>query len=207
MSSRPVVVVLAAGRSSRYGAGRHKLEQPLGGTTVLGHTLRHVRASHLPLVVVTSEPLAPLARGSVAARDLVVLDPQAPSGMGHSIAAGVAARAQAGGWLVLPGDMPLVQPQTLQQVAAALAHHPLAFAQYRGQRGHPVGFGTELFTELVMLDGDEGARRLVARYPAHAVEVDDPGVLVDVDTPDDLRSVTGGSRAVPTPFGAAGSPK
>lgn len=207
MSSRPVVVVLAAGRSSRYGAGRHKLEEPLGGATVLGQTLGNVLASHLPLVVVTSERLAPLARRSVAARDLVVLDPHAPSGMGHSIAAGVGARAQAGGWLVLPGDMPLVKPQTLQQVAAALAHHPLAFAQHRGQRGHPVGFGTELFTELVMLDGDEGARRLVARYPAHAVEVDDPGVLVDVDTPDDLRSVTGGARAAATPFGTAGSPK
>ena len=47
----------------------------------------------------------------------------------------------------------------------------------------------ELYSELVTLSGDEGARRLVARYPAHGVEVDDPGVLVDVDTEADLEKV------------------
>jgi molybdenum cofactor cytidylyltransferase len=52
-----------------------------------------------------------------------------------------------------------------------------------------VGFGTELYSELVRLSGDEGARRLVARYPAHGVEVDDPGVLLDVDTVADLERV------------------
>jgi molybdenum cofactor cytidylyltransferase len=51
-----------------------------------------------------------------------------------------------------------------------------------------VGFGAELYSELAKLSGDEGARRLVARYPAHAVEVDDPGVMFDVDTPDDLAA-------------------
>jgi molybdenum cofactor cytidylyltransferase len=44
-----------------------------------------------------------------------------------------------------------------------------------------------------MLTGDEGARRLVARYPAHGVEVDDPGVLIDVDTQDDLIALRGGA--------------
>jgi molybdenum cofactor cytidylyltransferase len=108
--------------------------------------------------------------------------------MGYSIAAGVGARPNASGWLVLPGDMPLVQATTLQAVARSLGQHPVVYAQHRGRRGHPVGFAAELYTELVRLTGDEGARRLLARYPSQGLEVDDPGVLVDVDTQADLES-------------------
>jgi molybdenum cofactor cytidylyltransferase len=118
--------------------------------------------------------------------------------MGDSIAAGVSIHASAGGWLVLPGDMPLVRPDSLRAVAEALDQQPIAFPQYRGRRGSPVGFAAELFSELMMLTGDEGARRLLARYPTIAVEVDDPGVLFDIDTVDDLaaaqRRIDGASR-------------
>ena len=65
----------------------------------------------------------------------------------------------------------------------------LVFAQHKGMRGHPVGFSAELYSELSSLRGDEGARRLVARYPAVGIEVDDPGVLIDVDTEADLDAV------------------
>ena len=85
--------------------------------------------------------------------------------------------------------LPVPAQSKRSQVAAALEHHPVAYAQHRGRRGHPVGFAAELYSELVMLSGDEGARRLIARYPAWATEVDDPGVLVDVDTVEDLEAV------------------
>ncbi len=196
--SRPTVVVLAAGRGSRFSAGGHdshnddnKLLQPLGASTVLSATLGHVLETELPLVVVATPALADMARRTVAWRDIVVLpaagSPGRSTGMGVSIAAGVATSAGAAGWLILPGDMPLVQPSTLLAVARELAQHPVAYAQHRGQRGHPVGFAAELFSDLVALVGDEGARRVVARYPAHGVEVDDAGVLVDIDTPADLE--------------------
>ncbi len=197
MNGSPAVIVLGAGRGSRFGGSEHKLLQDLGGTTVFGSTLRNAVASLLPVVVVTTAPLADVARRSVAARDVVVL-PDAGGGadgssralgMGYSISAGVAQRPHARGWLVLPGDMPLVSATTLQAVAQALARHPVVYAQHCGRRGHPVGFSAELYSELVTLSGDEGARRLVARYPAFGVEVDDPGVLIDVDTPADLDRV------------------
>lgn len=194
MNARPTVIVLAAGGGLRFRGSGHKLAQELAGSTVLGTTLRQAIASGLPLVVVTTERFAELAVRHVAAQDVVVL-PQVGSeaggllGMGYSIAAGVAARAHAPGWLILPADMPLVRPDTLAAVAAQLAEHPIAFAQHRGRRGHPVGFSAELYSELVVLSGDAGASRLLARYPAAAVEVDDPGVLVDVDTEDDLQRV------------------
>ena len=194
MGRQPAVIVLAAGKGSRFLGPEHKLAQVLGTSTVLGTTLQHAIESHLAVVVVTTEPLAGVACRSVAARDVVVLPEvgapgQAELGMGYSIGAGVAARPDAAGWLILPADMPRVRPSTLQAVAAELAHHAVAYAQYRGRRGHPVAFSAELYSELIGLRGDEGARRLIARYPAMGVEVDDPGVLVDVDTLDDLEEV------------------
>jgi molybdenum cofactor cytidylyltransferase len=161
---------------------------------VLGSTLRHAIASQLQVVVVTTEPLADVACRSVAARDVIVVpEVGAPGpktlGMGYSIGVGVAARPEASGWLILPGDMPQVQPVTLQAVARQLDQHAVVYAQYKGRRGHPVGFSAELYSELVALSGDEGARRLVARYPSLGLEVDDPGVLVDGDTLADLEGL------------------
>lgn len=207
MGARPAVIVLAAGRGSRFLGTEHKLAQDLGGLTVLGRTLQHAIASHLPVVVVTTEGLADVARRSVAARDVIVLPEvgtkgHAGLGMGYSIGIGVGARPDAAGWLILPGDMPQVQPVTLQAVARQVAHHAVAYAQYKGRRGHPVGFSAELYSELILLTGDEGARRLVARYPAFGVEVDDAGVLVDVDTVADLDQVR-----LAVPVAAAPTPR
>jgi molybdenum cofactor cytidylyltransferase len=191
MKAVPVVIVLAAGAGTRFAGASHKLAQPFGHSTVLGTTLAQVVASHLPAVVVTTRGLREIARGWVAAQDVVELpEPgqgEAGLGMGYSIAAGVRARGDAPGWLVLPGDMPLVKGATLRAVAAALNHHPVAYAQHRGRRGHPVAFSGELFSELATLTGDEGARRIVARYPAAAVEVQDSGILMDLDTQADLH--------------------
>lgn len=192
MSFRPTIIVLAAGRGSRFRGDSHKLEQDIGSQSVLDSTLRNVLASGLPYVVVTTQPLVGAARRHVSDRDMVVLpqaDAHASLGMGYSIASGVCARSGAPGWLVLPADMPLVSGGTLRAVGDALEHHPVAYAQHRGRRGHPVGFAAELYSELATLTGDEGARRLTVRYPAQGVEVDDPGVLVDVDTLEDLSAL------------------
>lgn len=190
MRIRPTIVVLAAGRGSRFGGTVHKLEQALGPSTVLGCTLRHAIETQLPVLVVTTAALVPLVARQVATRDIVVLsDGEAARGMGYSIAAGVAERSGAPGWLVLPGDMPLVRPGSILAVATALEQHAVVCAQYKGRRGHPVGFGAELYSELSVLDNDDGARRVVARYPAHGEELDDPGVLMDVDTPQDLAAL------------------
>ena len=190
MNQEPAIVVLAAGAGSRYHGPEHKLSAMLGGERVLARTLRNALASQMPVVLVVSERIAHEVSGLVAASDLVIVDAlsQRTWGMGDSIAAGVAMRASADGWLVLPGDMPLVRPASLRSVADALDQQPIAYAQHRGRRGHPVGFSAEMFSELVMLKGDEGARRLLARYPTAPVELDDAGVLIDIDTVADLAA-------------------
>jgi molybdenum cofactor cytidylyltransferase len=201
MKRRPVVVVLAAGRGSRFRGSGHKLEQPLGGAkgadTVLACSLRHALETQLRVVVVTTPALAPAVHRLVAARDVLILAEQdaqgrpQPVGMGHSIVAGISATGDADGWLILPADMPLVRPSTILAVAQGLERYPVCYAQYRGIQGHPVGFGTELYSELMALRGDEGARRIVARYAAQPIEVDDPGVHIDVDTAEDLARLAG----------------
>lgn len=190
MKLHPTIVIPAAGQGRRFHGAHHKLEQVLGGRSVLGTTLAHALETRLPVVVVTTSALAPLVTDQLALRDVVLVeDIDARRGMGYSIATGISERANAEGWLVLPGDMPMVLASTLLAVAAALEDHPVAYAQYRGRRGHPVGFAAELYSELVMLSGDDGVRRLIARYPGVAAEVDDPGLLVDVDTEADLEAV------------------
>lgn len=220
MKPQSVIIVLAAGLGSRFKGPQHKLSQTLGSATVLGQTISHAIASQLQVVVVTTEKLAAEAARWVARRDLVLL-PEVGSerdasgalggrgggelGMGFSIAAGVAARPQAPGWLVLPGDMPLVTPATMRAVAHALSQCPVVFAQHQGRRGHPVGFAAELFSELVQLEGEQGARRVTARYPCLGLELPDPGVLIDVDTEADLAALRAQARDGSDPVPAVAS--
>jgi molybdenum cofactor cytidylyltransferase len=212
MKTPPTIIVLGAGQGSRYTGARHKLAEPLledGDDTffetVMGHTLRNALGSGLPVIVVTTPRLAAQAAHVLATRDIVEVGGAAgvaPGGMGDSIAAGVAARPGAGGWLVMPADMPLVRPATMAAVAMALGRHPVAYAQYQGRRGHPVAFSAELFSELMRLTGEEGARRILARFPGQAVEVDDAGVLLDMDTEADLaalRARLAADSPTPTP--------
>lgn len=199
--SLPTVVVLAAGGGARFEGAGPKLGQSLGSASVLEHTLEAVVSAGLPLVVVTVAALVEVARGVVASRDIVLLPPvgsasREPLGVGFSIASGVSARPHAPGWLILPGDMPLVQPQTLRAVARALAQAPVAYAQHRGRQGFPVGLSAELYSELVQLSGEEGLRRLLVRYPSTAVEVADPGVLQDINTQADLAQVRASSTVL-----------
>ena len=173
-AAQPVVLVLASGRGLRFAASGgtvHKLRAPLGGTTVLEHTLAAVRASGLPWHV----------------------EDAGHPGMGDSIAAAVRATAGAAGWLVLPGDLPLVQPETLRTIAAALADTDCTVAMpvYRGERGHPVGFAAQCHQGLLALTGEQGAASLVRAQAQQGrvrlVEVQDEGAVTDVDTVQDLE--------------------
>lgn len=174
----PVVLVLAAGRGTRFVAsgGRvHKLQALLAGHPVLAHVCQAVAQAGLRCHVVHPQGAA-------------------TAGIGDSIACGVRATRDAPGWLILPGDMPLVQPHTLRQVAQALqvgagAHAVQAFCA--GQAGHPVAFGADCAAALLALRGDTGAREVLhdlrAQGRVQRLAVADPGVLRDIDTLDDLQ--------------------
>jgi molybdenum cofactor cytidylyltransferase len=113
-------------------------------------------------------------------------------GMGHSLVCGVRALESAGGWVLALADMPRVRPQTIAAVAECLqAGARIAVPVWNGQRGHPVGFAASYRDELLALSGDSGARALLERHAGEVVRVpmDDPGIVEDVDTPEDAARI------------------
>ena len=168
--SNPTVLVLASGRGERFlasGGRGSKLQALLAGRPVLEHTLAVVRASGLPWH----------------------LEDAGHPGMGDSIAAGVRATPQAEGWLVLPGDLPLIAPESLRAVARALESASIVLPMHRGTRGHPVGFAHAHGAALQALSGTEGAAAIVRGGQPMKLEIDDPGIVTDIDTVEDLARV------------------
>ena len=178
----PIVLVLASGRGERFlasGGTVHKLQALLAGRAVLERTLDAVRASGLPWH----------------------LEGVGHPGMGDSIASAVRATADAAGWLVLPGDLPLVLPSSLQHVAERLMAGernadmaPSQFAvvpRHADAKGHPVGFAAGCRAALLALAGEHGAapvlRMLQSADAIAELEIDDIGIVTDIDTLDDLR--------------------
>ncbi len=184
-----VGILLAAGRSQRFGAD--KLLQPLpDGTAVALRSAQRLLAA-VDRVVAVVPPQAGELQALLAGPGLIVqVNPLAATGMGSSLACGVRASAAADGWLIALADMPFVAPATLAAVAAALrAGAPVAAPTHGGRLGHPVGFRHRYYEELTRLDGDRGARALMQRDRRHLVEVpvNDVGIHLDIDTPADLQ--------------------
>jgi len=182
-------ILLAAGSGSRFGGG--KLLSALADGSPIGLvSWRNLRAALDEIHVV-------VRTGDVAVRALfdagsgmVVECPDAHLGMSHSLVAGLRSAGGAEGWVIALADMPFVQPETIRAVAEAVrAGAPIALPSYRGMRGNPVGFAACLKDELLAVSGDEGARAVVRRREGEIREIkcDDPGILRDIDTREDLR--------------------
>jgi molybdenum cofactor cytidylyltransferase len=190
------VIVLAAGRARRFGSDkrRHRLAD---GRPMLAHSVeRYAGAFPRCIVVLRPDDPAPEELIPNSAHDPsvhFVRAPDADLGMGHSLAAG--ARA-AHGWdyaFVALGDMPWVDPATLARLRAVMedalvAGRARTIVQpvHAGVPGHPVGFAAAFLPELELLQGDEGARALLQRHrdEVQRVEVEDAGVLRDLDSPE-----------------------
>ena len=164
----PVVIVLASGRGERVlasGGRTSKLQAMLAGRNVLERTLQAVAASGLRWH----------------------LEDNGHPGMGDSIAAGVRATASASSWLILPGDLPLIQADTLRCIAAAPAELDVVMPVVQGQRGHPVRFSARCGIALMALTGAQGAASLACAKAAVEWPLEDAGCIFDIDTLQDLQ--------------------
>ena len=186
-------ILLAAGAAKRFGGG--KLKQ------VLPNGLAICVASARNLAAAVDQVIAVVRPGDEATRTLLAAEPniqivvceRAEEGMGHSLAAAVAASPNDSHWIVALGDMPLINPNTIRRVAEAIEQGAaFAMPQYQGQRGHPVGIHSRFRADLHALEGDAGARAIIAGHKSDVqlVETDDSGVLVDVDTVADYQNLT-----------------
>lgn len=185
-------ILLAAGRGRRFGGDKLLAPLPHGALQMPAGTFVGVAAAaHLASALPDS--IAVVRVGDIvlanALRDAglrVVESASADEGMGRSLASGVNATSDARGWVVALADMPWVAPTTIRGVANALdAGASIVAPSYGGTRGHPVGFSRRHLAALSALEGNEGARSIVAMHSDELtlLEVDDPGIVRDVDTP------------------------
>jgi molybdenum cofactor cytidylyltransferase len=179
-------LLLAAGLSRRFGAP--KLLYDIRGKPLILHSAACLQACDRILAVVRPED-RPLQRCLQQAGIETVINPLADQGMGCSLARGVAASLHSEGWCILPADMPFISPQTGQRVVHALRQGAaIAAPYYLGRRGHPVGFSRVYRERLSTLQGDIGARAILADATRAMlrIRVEDPGIRRDIDTPKDL---------------------
>lgn len=193
-----VGILLAAGRGSRFDptGARNKLLAPVNGQAVAVQSAAKLRAVVDHLIIVCKPP----APGSAQAHSLrqVFSDfdalltecADAHLGMGHSLAHGVAQALQRyspRAVLVGLADMPFIAHSTLARLTQLeLRPETIAAPRFNGQRGHPVLFGAAHFDALMASHGDTGASQLLKLPSVQWLEVDDAGVLRDVDRPEDL---------------------
>ena len=188
----PVAVIgilLAGGSGTRFGSD--KLLHPLSdGTPIAVASTRNLKAA-LGRVLAVVRPGVPELERVLRDEGLeVTVCDRAAEGMGTTLAHAVRADEPADGWVIALADMPFIRPDTIRRVAESIAGGArLAAPEYRGQRGHPVGFAASLRGELESSRGDSGARAVVKANQTSLVliPVDDPGVVRDIDVPADLR--------------------
>ncbi|MDE2593594.1 MAG: nucleotidyltransferase family protein [Burkholderiales bacterium] len=191
-------LILAAGQSTRFGGDKRQALLP-SGQSMLDTVLTRYRTvlERLVVVIPPDDTFAYelcLQRGAEP-----VINPEAHLGMGRSLAAGLAhiqTWPHAADWVgVVVGlaDMPAVPPLLIHQIGMRLLQsiheeapgRPVA-PTYQGQLGHPRGIPAHLWPALMQLRGDEGAKAVLNWSQAIHLEVDQPGVLIDIDTPQDL---------------------
>jgi molybdenum cofactor cytidylyltransferase len=182
-------VVLGAGRSARLGAPKQLLK--VGKKSVLETVVHRFLESKVDEVVLVLGFLADeILRTSDFGDARIVMNPDYEQGLGSSLRVGIeAVSLRASAAVVALGDQPLLSVQTIESLLRKYSEtRGLIVAPYfRKRRGNPVLFDRSLFPDLKKAKGDEGAKGLIVRMQETVVkvQVDDIGVLVDIDTEED----------------------
>ncbi len=192
---RAVAVVPAAGSAERFG-GR-KLLALVDGEPLLDRTIRALLDGGVTevIVVVGTDSRADLERDVNAMNDArvrAVENPDPSRGMFSSIQVG-ARTANGDALLVLPGDMPYVRPATVQLILDTFRlHDAIVSPKYKGKRGHPVAMPARLRDEILATDTSANLHDVLKRHAGTRIDldVDDTGIVRDVDTPADLEART-----------------
>lgn len=183
-------LVLAAGQGSRFGSSS-KLLADLGGRPVLGRVFDRLAEAGLRTgyVALPDDARASALQPMVPPGFDVVKLPQDNIGMGRSLAA-LAKRVPADhAAMMVFGDQPLITSAALNALKQHAGGERIARLVHGSKAGHPILFPAAFVGELTRLSGDEGPRHLIKQFGYEPVEVDDPLILCDVDTPEALENL------------------
>jgi molybdenum cofactor cytidylyltransferase len=193
--ARVAAIVLAAGRSSRM-APHNKLLQAIDGEPMVRRVVGIALASGAhPVIVVTgfdAKRVADALRGLHGLAATIVHNPSYADGLSTSLRAGLCALpGGCDGALICLGDMPGVETGVLQALMSAFAasgRDAICVPVRHGRQGNPVLWGASYFNEMMAIDGDSGAKPLIARHADRVVqmEVATDSIFEDVDAPSDL---------------------
>jgi molybdenum cofactor cytidylyltransferase len=186
-------ILLAAGFSRRFGASNKLLETlPKGCPIALASAKSLIKAIPFSIAVVRPENKELVNLLQDAGLKVLFCSEQ-DTEMADSLSAAINFSAAFGessdGFIIALADMPYINSQTTAAIASKLGEGAsIVVPTYQGKRGHPVGFSAKFRTELESLQGDEGARSILKRYPEEIffLDCDDSGILTDIDTPADL---------------------
>jgi len=189
---RIAALILAAGRSTRYGIA-NKLLEDLEGTPIVRHVASAALESRARPVVVVTGHEGERVSGALAGLDVrLIANPDYAQGLSTSLKAGLSALpADIDGVLVCLGDMPQITASHLDRLISAFAPkegRAIAVPVHNGKRGNPVLFARSLFAEMGEAEGDTGAKYLIGRHAEEVAEVDlgTDAIFADVDTPEAL---------------------
>ncbi|MGD9802860.1 MAG: NTP transferase domain-containing protein [Hyphomicrobiaceae bacterium] len=196
---RITAVVLAAGRSTRFGPS-NKLLADLDGVPVIRRTVTAVKESGVLSVVVVTGHMADEVRAALDGLDVsFTANPAYRDGLSSSLKAGLAAVPRGGidGVLVALGDMPGVTGSDIDRLIAGFAPkegRSIMVPTYQGKRGNPVLFAMHLVPELAEVEGDVGAKHVIGQHGDEVAEVEigSRRIFLDVDTPEALERIKSG---------------
>jgi molybdenum cofactor cytidylyltransferase len=192
-------VILAAGLSSRM--GRNKLLVEIGAKQLLRYVVEAaVESAADPLIVVTGNQSADIEQAVAGLPVSIAQNPDFRKGLSTSLIRGIGALPQdCDAALVLLGDMPGITATLIDRLIAAFSRvegRAICVAAYGGKRGNPVLWARQFFPDIRKLEGDIGAKSLIAANSGLVCEVEAPddGPLLDIDTPEALAAYAGRNR-------------
>ena len=191
-------VLLAAGFSRRFGSADKLLQYLPDGRPIALASAEHLIQAIPDSIAVLRTGNKILATALLNAGLKVVFCNDNEQEMADSLTAAIRFSAkffsnvelENDGFIIALGDMPYIKPETIRAVASKVAEgSSIVIPTFENQHGHPVGFSVRFRHELECLQGDEGARSIIKRYPEDVdlLPTNDTGILADIDTPADLN--------------------
>jgi molybdenum cofactor cytidylyltransferase len=184
---KAIALIMAAGSSRRFGSDK-RLAKLSTGETILAQTVKNIAAANLDYKIAIAAKDKVYFSQFYSADTLLLIE-HSQQGIGQSIAEAIdSIKNNYPHCLICLADMPYILPSTYQAIANAIHHYDAVIPNYNGNKGNPVAISSSLYKPFSLLSEDKGGRDILKNKTInlHSLDVEDPGVLRDIDLLSDL---------------------